>query len=337
VFYIKRWIPLTHPFPLKTFPRRLRVKWIFIVDNIFWPVKNKLGISSIKILGETPIGNTQLRLNKTIPLGAPGSVIELPRDTVIFRSVSRQGSWELEESEFLARGLKTVCQQSDSKAALLDIGANTGLVTLQAMNIAHTKNEVFLFEPVSRHAQAIKNNLRNLSNIHINEFALSDKNGSAEIFTEAWNHGNTSLIRDAVKSREKITTEIQLVDTAEYCETFLNGFDSYVIKCDTQGMDALILSRIPQRIWEKVECAVIEVWALPEVNEIDVKNLISMWNGFEYVSWAPNLDKNISLDEVSEFWLKKSGKEFGNLYLSKTSAAAARVLARSTRITIRNS
>ena len=328
---------MTRLFPIKSFPKRLSVKWIFIFDNIFWFAQGKIGFSPTQIIGVTPTGNTQLRLNRKFPIGEPGFVVELPRDDVIFRSVSRSGSWEIEESEFLARGLKSACQKSDSKTALLDIGANTGMVTLQAMNISKTNNEVFLFEPIPRHASAIRNNLRNLPNVHLNEFALSNKNGFAEIFTEKWNQGNTYLINSVVASKGKIVNEIELRDTAVYCADFLSGFDSYVIKSDTQGMDALILSRIPQRIWENVECAVIEVWALPEINELDVEKLLSMWEKFEYMSWTPNSKKTITLDEINQSWLKKSGKELGNLFLSRTSAAATRVLVPSTKTTTKNS
>jgi len=308
---------MTKLFPIKSFPKRLLTKWIFIFDNIFWFIKRKFGFSPTQIVGVTPSGNTLLKLNRKFPIGDSGFIVELPRDDVIFRSVSRSGSWEIEESEFLARGLKKACQEPNSKTALLDIGANTGLVTLQAMNISNTKNEVFLFEPIPRHAEAIRNNLKNLPNIHINEFALSDKNGSAQIFTEKWNQGNTSLINSVVGSKGKIVNEIELRDTMEYCEEFLNGFDNFVIKCDTQGMDSVILSRIPERIWEKVECAVIEIWALPEVNESDVEKLLSMWEGFEYKSWVPDSRKTITLNQISDFWLNKSGNELGNLFLSK--------------------
>jgi FkbM family methyltransferase len=318
VTVLRHWIPITRLFPIGSFPKRLLAKWIFIANNIFWFFKHLLGLSPIKIVGITPGGNTQLWLNKMYPLGPKGSIIELPRDQVIFESVSRFGSWEVEESQFLARGLKLSSQKSNSKIALLDIGANTGLVTLQAMNISQTKNEVFLFEPIPRHTLAIRNNLRNLPNIHINEFALSDRNGLAEIFTEKWNQGNTSLINSVIASKGRIVNKIELKDTAEYCSDFLNDFDSYVIKCDTQGMDTVILSRIPQRIWDNVECAVIEVWALPEINELHVEKLLSMWKKFEYISWAPNSKKTITLDEVREIWLKRSGKEYGNLFLSKS-------------------
>jgi len=82
-------------------------------------------------------------------------------------------------------------------------------------------------------------------------------------------------------------------------------------------MDALILSIIPQEIWEECESAVIEVTALEQINEQDVKNLVSMFEGFEFVSWSSSAEQEgIELREVSDFWSKKSGS-FRNLFLSK--------------------
>jgi FkbM family methyltransferase len=203
------------------------------------------------------------------------------------------------------------------KTVLLDIGANTGLVSLQAMNLSNASAKVILFEPVPRHASAIKHNLRNLSNIHVNEFALSDINGEANIFTQANNHGNTSLLNSVVPEIGMISTKIQLVETTAYCNKFLNNFDRYVIKCDTQGMDALIMSRIPESIWKNCVSAVIEVWALDEISKKDVEAFLSMCQEFEYVAWQPNIRKEkLGLNEVSEFWLGKSGAQ-RNLFLSK--------------------
>jgi FkbM family methyltransferase len=217
-----------------------------------------MGFFGARLVGHTSGGNSLLKLNKDYALGSKGTDLELPQDQVIYEYIKDKGSWELEDSEFLARGLKRSCWQPNTKTALVDIGANTGLVTLQAMNLSNTSNEVFLFGPVPRHASAIKQNLRNLSNVHINHFALGDKNGEAVIFTELTNHGNTSLLNSVVPEIGIISTQIQLVETTEYCNKFFNNFEKFVIKCDTQGMDALILSRFPKRIWENCESAVIE-------------------------------------------------------------------------------
>jgi FkbM family methyltransferase len=275
-----------------------------------------MGFLGARIVGTTPIGNTLLQLNKNYALGPKGTVLELPMDRVIFESVRKWGVWELDESKFLARGLKIACRNTP-KVALLDIGANTGLVTLQAMNLSNTLAEVFLFEPVPRHTSAIKKNLRNLSSIHVNEFGLSDKNGEANIFTQATNHGNTSLLNSVVPEIGMISTQIQLAETTTYCNKFLKNFNRFVIKCDIQGMDALILSRIPDWVWKNCESAIIEVWALDEISKKDVEALLSMCQEFEYVSWQPNNRKvKIGLSEVSEFWLSKSGA-YKNLFLSK--------------------
>lgn len=311
------WILAPAPLPIKTFPQRLIRKWIFIAKNIVSLIGVPMGFFGARIVGTTSDGNTILELNKNSALGSKGTVLELPTDEVIFASVKNWGAWELGVAQFLARGLKIACRQPHTKTVLLDIGANTGLVTLQAMNLSNTTNKVFLFEPVPRHASAIKQNLRNLSNIHVNEFAFSDINGEANIFTQANNHGNTSLLKSAVPEIGMISTKIQLVETTAYCNNFLNNFDRYVIKCDIQGMDALVLSSIPDWVWKNCESAVIEVWALPEISKKDVEALLSMCQEFEYVAWQPNNRKEkLGLSEVSEFWLGKS-RAHRNLFLSK--------------------
>ena len=149
-----KWIPITSPTPVKTFPKRLIIKWRNILTKILSPVQRisrtlfysaKILASSIairirsrfrgaRIVGVSQNGNTILRLNKNYALGRKGTDLELPQDLVIFESVKSRGDWELEESEFLAIALRKVGKIPNSKAALLDIGANTGLVTLQAMN-----------------------------------------------------------------------------------------------------------------------------------------------------------------------------------------------------------
>ena len=311
------WIPLVHPLPSKTFPQRLIEKLRYIGRNIVVPIGLKFDLLGAKVVGETPSGNTLLRLNRDYALGSRGTVLELPRDKHIFEHVKNYGSWELEESKFLARGLMRLGELPSSTTALLDIGAHTGLVTLQAMNLAKTNNEIFLFEPIPQHSIAIERNLKNLSNININEFALSNENGKAEIFTEVTNHGNTSMLKSVIKSTEQVRTQIKLVDTTEYCDKFLNRFDNFVIKCDIQGMDALVLSRIPKRIWQNTELAIIEVWALPEISERDVTDLLSMCQRFEHASWQSKFPERLDFNEIKEFWLSKSGRD-RNLFLSRT-------------------
>jgi hypothetical protein len=163
----------------------------------------------------------------------------------------------------------------------------------------------------------MRHNLKDLINTHVNEFALSNQNGTSEIFTELENRGNSSMLQNVVPERGRICTEIQLVDTKEYFEKNFSSFENLILKCDTQGMDALILSNIPEKIWPKIQCAVVEVWALSEINEKDVEKFLSKCQGFEYVSWFPDFRELLDFSEIGEFWLSKTGN-WKNLYLSKT-------------------
>jgi hypothetical protein len=198
---------------LKALPKQLITRTFVIFKILIHSILSMYGFSGAKLVGKTDYGNSYLKLNKNCALGYKGSTIELPRDQTIYKYIKLYGYWEIEEANFLAKFLKKLCENKDFNVAFLDIGANTGLVTLQTMNIANTDNSVFLFEPIPRHVLAIKHNLRGFSNIYINNFALSSKNGRSKIYTQINNHGNTSLIKSLVPSNRCITTSIKLVDT----------------------------------------------------------------------------------------------------------------------------
>ena len=116
----------------------------------------------------------------------------------------------------------------------------------------------------------------------------------------------------------RILTQVELVESTEYCEKFLKNFHSFVIKCDAQGMDALILSRFPEWIWKNCVSVYVEVWALNEISKKDVDGLLFKFKEFDQVSWRPEAlgKREVELSEVREFWLSKSGS-FRNLFLSK--------------------
>ncbi len=305
---IKSWTPFVSPLPLLSLPSRLLEKWIHIFRLL-------LRVEGAQVIGKSTTGSALLKLRKSCALGQKGAVVEIPRDHVIFESVRQFARWELDEAKFLAAGLKKVAEnQNQTKSVLLDIGANSGLVSLQAMNLAGTRNSVFLFEPVPQYAQAIKTNLRAFPEVNICIFALSDRNDEAVMYTEASNHGNTSLFEKTVPAINRVKQTIRLVDTAEYFRTHLESFDKYVLKCDTQGMDALILSKVPDSVWMRTEAAIIEVTALPEVDVSDVDTLLGKIANFEFVSWHANKREKMEMAEIREFWLSKSERH-KNLYL----------------------
>lgn len=112
-----------------------------------------------------------------------------------------------------------------------------------------------------------------------------------------------------------VLTEICLLDTKEVGFDLNSRYDAFVIKSDTQGMDALILSQFSSEIWQKVHAAVIEVWALEGVEKNHVSKFLGEIKDSHKLKWEPELEC-IDLNEVEEFWLSKDGQQ-RNLFLEK--------------------
>jgi FkbM family methyltransferase len=278
-----------------------------------------LGIYGAKVIGNTDDGNCILKLNRKTYLGSKGDLIYAPRDLSIFEHLRKFGRWEIEVSEFLSESLKSVGTNLENKSVLLDIGANVGLVTVQAMNMSGAKNDVYLFEPLKGHAQAIRNNTKNINGdckVNVVNVALSDQDGVSVIYTEVSNHGNSSLFSSAVPLERRNQIEISTVETSRYISNLLLGYDRIVIKSDTQGMDALILAKFPIEAWDKVFSVVVEVWALSDICETDVDKLVALWSSFEYISWSPDFKSAIDLIDVRNYWISKSNNQ-RNLFLKR--------------------
>lgn len=307
------WIPVVRLLPIKNLPKRLVQKWQQIILEMCFLIPYKLGLLGAKCIGENSNGNKILKLNRNYPLGRRGATIEVPQDEVIFEQVRRTGKWEIDECKFLAEGLKRASSQPNLKLAFLDIGANVGLVSLQTLNLSRTQHETLVFEPVSNHLSAIKFNLRHKSNVSFNNFALSDHNGESKIYIQYSNRGNSSLFKSVVPENQRSEELITLVDTTEFFESCLIHFDAFVIKSDIQGMDASILSRIPDQFWQKTNCAIIEVWALPEIHASDVHIVLQKIKNFRNISLGKT--KIDDLEDLQSFWLNKT-KNQNNLYLS---------------------
>ena len=272
-----------------------------------------------QIVGTSPSGNSLLKLSRSSALGHRGAIIKVPRDRVIFESVRQEGAYSSDISDFLAKGLDSNLDLR-KKSALIDIGANSGLITLQTARMAQGLHHYFLFEPLPAHAEAIRHNLDNLPKtvpVEVHQIALSDQNGQATIFTEMLNHGNSSFLQQAIAHPdEQIRTTVETVDTGHFFADFGANFDRFVLKCDTQGMDAAILSRIPERIWERVERAAVEIWALPDIGEAEVQHTLYLWSSFNRIAWDPNFRQTTTLAEVAKFWTNKSRAE-RNLFLQR--------------------
>lgn len=281
-------------------------------------VSQKLGLTGARELSLTDSGMATLVLNRNYALGVKGSEINLVKDQMIYEFVKLRGKWEIDESKFLASHLRILSLGEDPrKTAMIDIGANVGLVTLQTMNLALTDNDYILIEPSALHVRCLKKNFNNSRfQVEIKEFALSNLDGKAQLFTQESNQGNSSLVEIAVPPSEKTALEVRLRDTEDFFQKELSHYEKIVIKCDTQGYDALITASIPGSAWRKVQAAVIEVWALPSIRKLHVERLIGELDKFSKLSWDPGFTNLVKSSDLADFWLSKTSKS-RNLFLSK--------------------
>ena len=292
--------------PFDTFKERLVAK-----------LSRFIGFNSCEFIEMTTSGNSLLKLKRKTPLGRKSKIIQLPKDAVIYESVIKNGFWSLDESIFLSKGLKDVVQRG--RTCFLDIGANTGLISLQVLNKVSANYDNILVEPISQHIEAIKENVAstfNGKNVKIYPYALGVQDGQTEIFIENLNRGNTSLLRELVPSDSSYTENIGIKSTLEFSRKYLKDYDFLVIKSDIQGFDSVVLSQLPQEIWDKTYRAVIEVWAHSKVNQKEVNTLCSLFDKFEFLSWSRDLTQKVQISELKTFWLCKNGKQ-RNLFLSR--------------------
>ena len=289
-----------------------------------WILGKRVAIT-LQFVGAKQIGvdeyeNGLLRLNRTTSLGNRGDVVSTPMDETIFKYVIEHGEWEPRESRFLANRIVTAEGIADSNQNLvfIDIGANSGLVSRQVINLSGSNCDLVLAEPIPNHINAIKTNIRNFegyNKISIIEAALGTSNGELEISIEDSNRGNSSFLQSAMPSSGIRKLNVKILAVGDFYQNYLTSLDRFVLKSDTQGYDSLILSLFPLEFWNKCQGAVIEVWALPEIDAAPVRRLLNMWSGYWNYNWAPDGSEPTSIDEIEIFWLSKSGKS-RNLFLS---------------------
>ena len=83
-------------------------------------------------------------------------------------------------------------------------------------------------------------------------------------------------------------------------------------------MDAYVLSQIPIEIFKSIQSAVVEVWALPEINPADVDKFINAISFSYSLGWSEKSIGKLSPEIVREFWLSKSGLA-KDLFINKIS------------------
>ena len=305
---IKNSIPIGKLRPIKTLLLRTRQKFFLVYGP-------RLGLSAAEDIGNSPIGNALLSLRYKGALGKPGALIEIPKDGAMYVHIKRSGSWDIDLSYFISIGIQK--NDVEKSLLLLDLGANVGLTTLQSLNMAtKLRNlKILLVEPINSNVKALKNNLARYSSIlEVFPVALDTKSQEIDIYVDEFNRGNTSILFSAVEASKYSTTKIVCVDANEFFRQNLSGSDLVIIKSDLQGMDATVLHQIDSESWDKVERAVIEVWALPEIISSHVNILMRNISNSHSFGWDMNSVGELDIEDVISFWTSHT-RECRDLYI----------------------
>jgi FkbM family methyltransferase len=115
----------------------------------------------------------------------------------------------------------------------LDIGSNIGFWSKPLCDQFKT---VVAFEPDKQNNECFKKNLRNLNNWQLEEIALSDKNGYADLYSDGENCGDLSFEHNDKKYKH--TVETKKLD--DYINRFATNTVDF-IKIDTQDHEYKIL------------------------------------------------------------------------------------------------
>jgi FkbM family methyltransferase len=317
--FIKSWLPIVKLFPVSTFRSRFWIKITRLKCRLFINLMPGARGYAARVADVDHNSQATLVLNRKSPLGKKGTRLHIPIDEGIYQEVREFGSWEIDEVKFLIDAVNRPLLSGANKKIFLDIGANVGLTSRQVLLKSKVKTEAVLVEPIPTHVDAINYNLTDLAktmHLDVHPFALGPENSTSTIFIEGRNNGNSSMIRGVVPIADSESAEIKVVSVVDFAATNLRGSEKIILKCDTQGFDASILARLPKSVWERVDAAVIEIWAIPEIDEEDVSMCLGNWADFTYVHWSGRSFGRVPSNEISEYWLSKS-LETKNLFLRR--------------------
>ena len=85
--------------PLKTFHLRVYKKWKFLINYRLLPF---LHLKGARKFDQLKNGNLLISLNAASSLGSKGTVLEVPKDKIIYQELRLRGEWEKEVSNFLS-------------------------------------------------------------------------------------------------------------------------------------------------------------------------------------------------------------------------------------------
>jgi FkbM family methyltransferase len=211
--------------------------------------------------------------------------------------------------------------KSDISYNLIDIGANTGLLTRCLLNNLSNIRNCFLVEPELDNVFCIKNNLQHFKNINILDCALDSLDGEKKLFIDQNNRGNLSLNYEMMtlkqdklrfmNSRDNYVN-VKTKNIKNYFNEIINE-NNNIIKIDVQGYDEVIFQEIPKDVLIKTDVLFIEITPLKSKKFDEEKFNLNLDLFKRYITSNGN---QLTKDEVIQITKRQSGKSFDLIFLN---------------------
>jgi len=204
---------------------------------------------------------------------------------------------------------------------LIDIGANTGLLTRCLLNNLSNIRNCFLVEPDPDNLFCIKNNLQNFENINTLDCALDLSDGEKKLFIDQNNKGNLSLNYEMMTLKEDKLSFMNSEDNyinvkTKNIKNYFNDIrneNNNIIKIDVQGYDEIIFQEIPRDVLIKTDILFIEITPLKSKKFDEEKFTLNLDLFKRYITSNGN---QLTKNEVIQITKRQSGKSFDLIFLN---------------------
>ena len=220
---------------------------------------------------------------------------------------------------FVSKVLKFT--KSNISYNLIDIGANTGLLTRCLLNNLSNIRNCFLVEPDPDNLFCIKNNLQNFKNINTLDCALDLSDGEKKLFIDQNNKGNLSLNYEMMTlEKDKLSfmnsednyINVKTKNIKNYFNDIRNE-NNNIIKIDVQGYDEIIFQEIPRDVLIKTDILFIEITPLKSKKFDEEKFTLNLDLFKKYITSNGN---QLTKNEVIQITKRQSGKSFDLIFLN---------------------
>ena len=300
---------------MKNFFTQIKYKFFLIFfrqkKKLLWTLVNNLMDSFISI----PTISV-LTLREDTSLGKKNEKIFVTND-------SYQSWYIMNSRDYHKLFVEKVLEFTKSEISynLIDIGANTGLLTRCLLNNISNINSCFLVEPDPDNLFCIKNNLQHFKNINILDCALDQLDGEKKLFIDRNNKGNLSFNYEMMTLKQDKLNFMNSRDNyinvkTKSIKNYFNDIrneNNNIIKIDVQGYDEIIFQEIPEYVLSETDVLFIEITPLKSkmINKEKFNSKLDLFKRYKTIN-----GNQLSKEEVIELTKRQSGKSYDLIFLN---------------------